>query len=586
MDNEGKTIVISDWQKTMVRYADPGATVLLDSGKTITLPPTVAFLDNRQQKVSDISGDDELFLIVRNVLEGNVEFISRYLRPLNYSFREDDQIGEYSIICKLGEGSFSKVYKVRHTLKKNIEAVKILKTSTLGEMERKTVLERFFFEYSTGQIESDHVLRCKDKGFVYGHPFIVYEIADGGDLGQLKAGNLEIDLINHISKDVLRGLKDIHSLGIVHRDIKPQNIFLCRDRFKLGDFGVSASLEKAKDGTDRDRNIYGTYGYLAPELLSEHGDPGPSLLQDIFSFGCMLFQFITGALPFGRIANPEDIRHYLYNCRNAVFRPIRQYRKDIPTYWEDIIYGCLQAEPKNRIGSAGEILDILRRNTQKTQRKDGDFESTMYKYDYIFSFPERNRFLAIELIAYLRNQGVKITLNSDIFPETEKGDLLSAFKEARYHLLLLTGESDRSFIEKIMALPSCDGLVIYGDEGNVKHFEGRDNIILAESKYQILKLVYGWKEENEAKETKYDGLKIELLNLIAKNKLDEVVRNFLAHLNSGEGNNDVKSSLYLLSSRIKSLKTKINNGVISNEDARREENQIILSLNGLIFDYF
>lgn len=593
-----KTIIVPnpDWDKTIIRYHDLPPTVIMPTRATVALPATILYSPDQDPfnlpPVVAGQEDADWVRITADILHGEVAIISQFLNPINYTLNPGDKIGAYEIVRKIGEGTFSKVYKVKHYLRKGFDVVKIINLFAPVAQDKKKVLQRYMYEYQIGQIDSQYVIRSREKGFAYGHPFIVSEMGDGGDLGQQVRKALSIELIDKLAIDVLTGLADIHSFGIIHRDIKPQNIFLRGSRFKIGDFGVATFVDPSHDLNLNDYNIYGTYGYIAPELFEPKGwlNMGPQ--QDIFSFGCMLFQLLTGYLPFGEITSNQDIEHYNYNSRNGLLRPIRQLRKDVPAYWEDILYRCLQSDRSNRFQSAREALEILQENHQKNTKQDQSPGQALkhYPYDFVFSFSQENRLLAIEIFSYLQNKGFSILLNNDIFGQRDHRNGGNQ-PEAKYHLILHT----REFIAELPHVNTTnydafESLILYQAEDLPSSLREKENAIIVDSKANILKIVEGWKKEplptssasvNEGEQTKH-----EILKHIARNDLPKAITIFLDYLRSSPGNDEVKNSLYLISSRFKALRKERVNGTVSFEEGRQEENRIVFSLNSLVFDYF
>ena len=575
----GKTNIQLDrsfWNSTMVRYDKSASTMVIEQDRSLFLPSTIAFKASPPPTSVETNKLEEVQEIVRNILSGDSAYVDGYLKPIPYALNSGDYVSEYQVQKKIGEGSFSKVYEVCHSFRKKIEAIKILDHFGGNAIS----IDQYYFEYQIGQLESDFILRSKDRGFYHGNPYIVFEIANGGDLGKLKFGKIDIDLVDYLGEHILLGLKDLHSTGIIHRDIKPQNIFICNNTFKIGDFGVSTLLDRV---IALPNSLVGTYGYLAPELLdNKEFRSNPDVRQDLFSFGCMMFEVLTGVLPFGKLTKGDDIDHYNYNAKNSIYRPLRQIRKDIPSYWEDIIYGCIQSDLQDRYSSVSDLLGLLKSSTAKFGESSKKISTEVYDFDLVLSFPENNRFVALELLAFFKNKGVKVFFNSNVF-----GDLIDniPFESAKYHVIINLGTTDLAYIEEMSKLHGGKGIVIYGNTEVRAKFEGREKVLIAESKDQILKIVEGWKEKIEDV-SKPQLLKAELLGLVAKNKIGHVVKHFLDHLNSIDGNEDVKIILYNLSSRLKSLKTDILNGVINADDARIEESKIVYGLNVLIFDYF
>ncbi|MCB9082548.1 MAG: serine/threonine protein kinase [Lewinellaceae bacterium] len=595
-----KTIIYNpDWDKTIVRYHDLPPTVVASgtsTAPTLILPATVLYTpDSAPRRPAPVPSviPDDIYQVASDLLQGNLGVISQYLNPIHFTLQPGDNIGVYTILQKIGEGAFAKIYQAKHPLKQTPDVIKIINPLTGIGLDTTHLLHRYEQEYLVGQVDSAYIIRSREKGFFKGHPFIVSEMADGGDLGQQIRNSLSIGLLDKIALDVLQGLADIHALGIVHRDLKPQNIYLSGSTFKIGDFGVATMLNPspANDAsiTDGD-HIYGTYGYMAPELFEGNGPQNTSPQQDIFSFGCMMFQLLTGVLPFGEITNTEDITHYIYNCRNGLLRPLRKLRKDIPSYWEDIIYACVQGERQERIASAREVIDLLQTQAGAiTHYQTGASETLRhYPYDFLFSFSEKNRLLAIEIYSFLQHKGFKVLLDNDLFGSNKQGQENS--QAAKYRLVLHTEAFVADLTEETARQYPAENLILYEVEPIDSLLKSRKNVISVQAKAHIIKLVEGWQQEpllpKDEQVKVLVRTKNDLLTYIARNELPKAITAFLDLLRSTPGNDEIKKSLYLISSRLKALQQARINDTISFEESRQEENKIVFSLNSLIFDYF
>ena len=218
----------------------------------------------------------------------------------------------------LGEGSFGKVYAVKD-YSGNLQALKLLKLWEVPSDIRESLMTRFDMEFETGRINSDYLVHSISHGVVEGNPYIVMEYCPGGDLLSA-ASQSHLDLAE-VATHVLCGLKALHNCGKVHRDLKPENVLVKKNgEFALTDFGISGDRNKRmteRNILGKPKQIFGTYAYMPPEQLNPRKDATVLPTTDIFSFGVMMYQLITGDLPFGRLDSERDLIQYLRKGKNG-----------------------------------------------------------------------------------------------------------------------------------------------------------------------------------------------------------------------------------------------------------------------------
>ena len=278
--------------------------------------------------------------------------------------RTGECIGDkYIVESQLGEGTFGKVFKVKDRTNSQHCALKLFKFWELPSDQRKGMSSRFQMEYETGQIRSDYLIHSIEYGYIKGNPFIVMEFCPNGDLFQLVSKRRDIDLVK-ISREVLCGLNDLHRCGKVHRDLKPENVLIKADGTAvLTDFGICGDRKKQITVTDlfgRPAEITGTVIYMAPEQAKPKNREVTVLpTMDIFAFGVMLYQLITGAFPFGPLNDDNDLVAYIRNAREGNWN--RQYLLKYPEgkKFEKAIDGCLHPDFKQRLQTAEMALSLL-----------------------------------------------------------------------------------------------------------------------------------------------------------------------------------------------------------------------------------
>lgn len=270
-------------------------------------------------------------------------------------------VNRYVVEKTLGEGSFGVVYKVKDHSGR-VWAMKLLRLWDVPSTIREPLVSRFEMEYKTSCIKSRNLVHSVDSGFYKGNPFIVMEFCDGGDLSQYIAKR-DISLIG-IARDVLNGLHDLHINGKVHRDLKPENVLFKSDGTAvLTDFGISGDRNKRM--TERNifgkpTQIFGTYAYMPPEQVNRaRGNSTVLPTTDMYSFGVMMYQLITGDLPFGKLDDQNDLVYYQKRGKIGDWDRSKLLATPIGRAWEQLIAKCLVPDFKNRIQSAKEAITLL-----------------------------------------------------------------------------------------------------------------------------------------------------------------------------------------------------------------------------------
>ncbi len=267
----------------------------------------------------------------------------------------------YTIVKVLGEGSFGRVYLVcdRNGAK---YALKLLKLWEVPEDIRESLIARFDMEFETGRIESDYLVHSISHGFMEGNPYIVMEFCPGGDLLSCNADTIAADT-STIATHVLMGLKALHSCGKVHRDLKPENVLVKKNgAFALTDFGISGDRNKRmteRNLLGKPKQIFGTYAYMPPEQLNPRKDATVLPTTDIFSFGVMMFQLLTGELPFGRLDSERDLVPYINRGKAGDWNKQLLSRTAAAAGWYNLIDGCLKADFHHRLQSVDDVLKLV-----------------------------------------------------------------------------------------------------------------------------------------------------------------------------------------------------------------------------------
>ena len=264
----------------------------------------------------------------------------------------------YTVTKSLGEGAFGMVFKVSDTSGRTY-ALKVLKLWEVHPEIRQQLADRFEMEYQTGQIDSPYLVHSVGHGFVGGNPYILMEFCPNGDLSHAP-NNTDW---NVVGQQVLLGLKALHQCGKVHRDLKPENVLIKQDgTAALTDFGISGDRNKRmteRNLLGKPQQIFGTYAYMPPEQVNPHRDATVLPTTDIFSFGVMMYQLLTGSLPFGPLNDENELVLYLKAGREGRWNRSALTMSRYGTLYMPVIEGCLQPDFHKRLQSVDEVLRLL-----------------------------------------------------------------------------------------------------------------------------------------------------------------------------------------------------------------------------------
>ena len=265
---------------------------------------------------------------------------------------------DYEVERELGAGGFAVVYLVRDLKLKRPLAVKVLKPELITS---RTALDRSYLEAQTvAQLSHPHIVPLHFVGGEGDFFYIAMSFVDGESLaGQLeREGELSVQDTTRILTEIADALDFAHRHGVVHRDVKPDNVLLDREtgRSLLTDFGIARSSLSAAKLTATGLAI-GTPAYMSPEQLA--GDT-VDLRTDLYALGAMGYQMLTGTVPFAEGGSPMAI---MAKRLSEAPDSVAVHRPDVPQHLAEVIMRCLAIEPNDRFESAAEIVSILKGRT-------------------------------------------------------------------------------------------------------------------------------------------------------------------------------------------------------------------------------
>jgi len=273
--------------------------------------------------------------------------------------------GRYELVELVGTGGMSSVYKAHDRLLERNVALKVLHPH-YGDDEE--YVERFRREArAVAQMSHPNIVTVIDRGEDDGQQYIVFEYVDGENLKQLVERNGPLPARRAVELGIEMGdaLAFAHEHGLVHRDVKPQNVLLTPDgEAKVTDFGIARSLD-VEQGVTQTGTVLGTSNYLSPEQAS--GKP-VTPATDVYSLGVVLYELLTGEVPFpGENFVAVAMKHI-----NEPPPDLAEKRPDVPLRLVAAVQRALEKDPERRFGSMDQFVWELRQCLAEMGASDGD----------------------------------------------------------------------------------------------------------------------------------------------------------------------------------------------------------------------
>ncbi|MBX3197843.1 MAG: serine/threonine protein kinase [Labilithrix sp.] len=279
---------------------------------------------------------------------GGVYLVARTIYGLRTAVEKAVRLGQYVVHEKIGEGGMGVVYRASHAMLRRPTAIKVIPSDHASE----SATARFEREVmTTSRLTHPNTIVIYDFGRTLGGVFYyAMELLDGEDLGRLieREGPQSVHRTRRILRQISSALAEAHEAGLVHRDVKPQNVMLCtrggiRDFVKVLDFGLVKDVAAASDvKITSERAITGTPLYMAPESILSPETVGPT--ADTYAVGCVGYFLLTGRTPF----EGDNLVEVCAGHVHKVPEPPSTYAAEVTPELDRLILRCLEKRPDAR----------------------------------------------------------------------------------------------------------------------------------------------------------------------------------------------------------------------------------------------
>jgi eukaryotic-like serine/threonine-protein kinase len=342
-------------------------------GKTILATLAAAAMDPLGLLITVAAGNSRppagflLPMFLPTVLAACVALVlSRFLYQLTVEAEKGHEMGSYHLEALLGRGGMGEVWKASHRLLARSAAIKLIRPDSFGSDGRELV-KRFEREAkATAALQSPHTVNIYDFGTTEdGTFYYVMELLEGFDLDTLvtRFGPVPVERAVHILVQACHSLAEAHQGGLIHRDVKPANIYVCRygldwDFVKLLDFGLVKSVQTFEEGRPLTVAgvVAGTPGYMSPEMGL--GNPDVDWRTDIYALGCVGYWLITGKPVFDSGSPVQTLMDHIQKTPPA---PSTRTLEPIPPELDAILLQCLSKDVNERPQTMQELAGMLKR---------------------------------------------------------------------------------------------------------------------------------------------------------------------------------------------------------------------------------
>ena len=293
---------------------------------------------------------------------------ARLFQRLGRRLREAEELGSYRLVELFGRGGMGEVWRAEHRLLARSAAIKLVRPDVLGggaEGDARLILRRFEREaQATAGLSSPHTIQVFDYGMTKdGTFYYVMELLSGRDLESLvkEFGPLPADRAIFLLRQACHSLADAHARGLVHRDVKPANIYVCRmgleyDFVKVLDFGlvkVNARRSVGETLMTLDHRTSGTPAYMAPEVIL--GEAEVDRRADVYALGCVAYFLLTGHLVFEA---DTPMKMLMQHVNAKPVPPSHRTELPIPRELDEFVLSCLEKNPDKRPQSAETLFRL------------------------------------------------------------------------------------------------------------------------------------------------------------------------------------------------------------------------------------
>ena len=359
----------------------------------------------------------------------------------------------YQIIKTLGEGGMANVYLAHDTILDRNVAVKVLRGDLASD---EKFVRRFQREaLSASSLSHPNIVEMYDVGEDDGQYYIVMEYVDGKTLKQIlkSRGHLSITEVVDIMLQLTDGMAHAHDAYIIHRDIKPQNIMiLSNGMIKITDFGVATALNSTQ--LTQTNSVMGTVHYLPPEQAQGKGS---TIKSDIYSMGIMMYELLTGLVPYkGDNAVEIALKHL-----KEPLPSVRKANPSIPQSIENIIIRATAKNPKNRYNDAREMHEDLKTALDESRKNE-----KRYVYKYPESDMEDTKKLDEELASLKKEEKTtkKAVVKKEKKIEEDFDDEEDDERGGKKALIFFV-----SIFTALVLITTIVALVFFGKEGKVEN---------------------------------------------------------------------------------------------------------------------